>query len=270
MRLKQIFYIVLFLTPCFGFSQVYPINFNYYDFIPDYIDDYFGEVDSLLLENNIQKITTLCKTKETDSLQLLRIQYIEKGRKVKDERYELSTGKLERLIQYVHSTGKLDVEMMHYPSVENGYRLPARHFRYLLNADYIHPYQPDSLGRIKMNLRYTWQNNSDILYETFDFKGKSIEKKMMALKSDALQRWQRFKPSYPRIVKRAVDEYNTEETHFNKWKKLSLYKNCNPRSGYGNLDLHEFNDKGLEIRQRSFEESPTSRKLALEYVFVYQ
>jgi hypothetical protein len=256
--------------PFLGLAQNLPVNYNYYENVPDNFPQYFGEVDSIFLLHSVHKITTYYKEQESDTLRKLKMQYYEKGKRTKDELYELSTGKLERVIHYMHLPGKLIVDMVHYPSVENGYRLPARRFRYLLNEAFVFPYQPDSQGVVKVRLQFTWQSNGDILYEGFDYLGKQITKQVIQLKQNALKTLQRAKPAYPRIVKKEVDSYHLEEFHYNKWGKLSLYKGCSLRDAYGIVDQFDYDDKGLLIREQRFTESPGGRKMTAEYVFAHQ
>jgi hypothetical protein len=155
------------------FSQRIPVNLTNYDNITT-IDNYFEEVDSLILKYRIQRVNIFY---ENDSSQLIEQNYFNEGKLLRSVSFDIKTGKPLRIINYSRpSPNILEAEFFHYPSSDNYNIFPSRTYSYLwiYSADGKNRnlrYKRDSLNVVYMKIKYQWLDNGDILYQGYDKDG---------------------------------------------------------------------------------------------------
>lgn len=233
---------LLLLLGTISHSQRVPISAYTYENCTD-IDHYFGETDTLLLQQNIHTVKVFFKT-ETEQLHLR--ETYEKGKKIKVEEFDIKTGKPERTIQYTYGPNILDAYITHYPSPDNFNLWPSRTFYYLernKGGETFRPYKRDTTTNIvKMHIRHTFHADGTVSFEGFNMDEKLIDTFTLS----PIITWEEYqnrpKPIFPKTIKTGSEEYV-----YNAKGKLVSYKRADRENKY-------FYDKiGLLTREERFE-----------------
>ena len=213
------FIIILLLLAKASFSQ--KVSLANYDNITD-IDNYWGEIDSLLFKHKITVVETYILA---DSLRLRQIDYYKDGKKTKVEEGYLKEGIMERQIFYTYLPSRLEAKLIHYASRNKNSRSPARRYHYLVreddNGETSFPYAPDSAGNIIITIAHNWLTNGDIYFESFDRTGVFVDS--FTLHKNPGAELEASKPTrYPMKTGVGTDE----EKHYNQAGNLVYARYC--------------------------------------------
>jgi len=232
-------FILLSVVICHG--QRVPISAYTYENCTD-IDNYFGETDTLILQNNIRYVYLFYKS-EKDSL-YQRTTY-ENGKRIRQEEYEKSN-RIARYIEYIYSTDALDAYIRHYPSPENFNLWPSPRYYYLERRtanEIIHPYKSDSVTRIvKMHIRHTFKSDGTVKFESYNKDEKLID--TFTLKP--LYTWKEYQNKILRTFPNTIKDGN-EEYSYNAGGQLLSYKGDGGRER-----KYYYDNRGLLIRKEEF------------------
>jgi hypothetical protein len=216
--MKTLFIVTLFLAnTCFAQK----VSLANYDNITD-IDNYWGEIDSLLLKHKITAVETYILS---DSFRLRQIEYYKDGRKTKVEEGYLKEGVIERQILYTYLPNRLEAKIIHYSSRNNRNKISTSRYHYLVKEDepgkISFPYAPDSSGNVIMTIAHNWLPNGDIFFESFDKKGVLID-------SFTLHRSPVIENEVEKLVKFPMKTGvgTDDERHYNQAGNLKYLRDC--------------------------------------------
>ena len=240
-------------------AQQIPITANTYENYTN-IDNYFREIDSLLLLNGINKMTVY---NITDTQVQYQVVNYANGKRVKVHDFNQKTGKPERTITYTYGKNKLDAELVHYPSEENFNIFPARQYDYLVRLkegnQFTHPYiWDDTITHIvRMYIRHTWKKDGSVLFEGFDKEGKLIDTYLMT-PTVTWEEYQRRKSTvFPQTIVNESDEYQ-----YNEKGQLLEYRN----KSINRKRVFSYDERGLLVKIVVFD----NEKQVLEQLYKYE